>query len=155
MGLVRPLVDADRSDIAAIVAQVYQLRLPQAQFNWPSPVILDELQKSQGFVWVSPDSVIGGFVCYRDNVGQTLDITVLATGTRYVRQGVQAKIIKSLQAFAAAHNKDIMLEVHEQNLAARQLYSKCGFQMLNVRRNYYSDGASAVVMKWPLDKAGC
>jgi ribosomal-protein-alanine N-acetyltransferase len=33
--------------------------------------------------------------------------------------------------------KQIFLEVRQSNLPARQLYEKCGFQSVGVRKNFY------------------
>ena len=46
----------------------------------------------------------------------------------------------------------IFLEVRLSNLPAQNLYIKNGFNRINVRKSYYSDGEDAVVMAKELTK---
>lgn len=45
------------------------------------------------------------------------------------------------------HEEAIMLEVSTDNRPAINLYKKVGFQIINVRKNYY-ENKDAYVMKW-------
>ena len=45
------------------------------------------------------------------------------------------------------HEETIMLEVSTDNRPAINLYKKVGFQIINVRKNYY-ENKDAYVMKW-------
>lgn len=40
------------------------------------------------------------------------------------------------------------LEVSQKNMAAVNLYKKCGFQPVGMRHNYYPDGSDAWIMTW-------
>lgn len=42
--------------------------------------------------------------------------------------------------------KEITLEVRPSNLAAMNLYEKCGFKQVAVRKNYYNNGEDALLM---------
>ncbi len=62
-----------------------------------------------------------------DGVGQMLVETLISDG-----------ISKGLGAFT--------LEVRESNEAAQKLYRKCGFEPAGLRKGYYADGESALIM---------
>lgn len=48
----------------------------------------------------------------------------------------------------------IMLEVSETNTEGRALYRATGFREIHRRRNYYPDGADALILERPLAAAG-
>ena len=63
------------------------------------------------------------------------------------RSGIASALIRGAEEKLSALNiKKILLEVREANAPARALYEKFNFQMVSVRKNYYADGESAVVM---------
>jgi len=43
--------------------------------------------------------------------------------------------------------QEIFLEVADNNTAALALYTRAGFLKFNTRRNYYTNGVSAICMK--------
>lgn len=80
-------------------------------------------------------------------VGDTADLlrVVVASGAR--RQGVaQALIRAAVDRSRAAGAGRMLLEVAEDNAAARALYARAGFAELSRRRGYYRDVRDAVVM---------
>jgi len=52
-----------------------------------------------------------------------------------------------LRAAAELAVKQIFLEVREDNAAAIALYSGRDFQKISVRKNYYPDGSTALIMR--------
>ncbi|VWL85167.1 GNAT family N-acetyltransferase [Oceanivirga miroungae] len=58
----------------------------------------------------------------------------------YRRKNIASKLIDSLDL-----DKDIFLEVREDNIAAIKLYEKKGFKKVSIRKNYYKD-KNAIIM---------
>ena len=64
------------------------------------------------------------------------------------RSGVASDLLASVEAFALAKGVErMLLEVREDNLAARAFYAACGYTTLHRRPRYYADGAAAEVME--------
>jgi ribosomal-protein-alanine acetyltransferase len=86
------------------------------------------------------------FVSYSVAIDQA-DIETVFVSADYRRKG----LAKSLIECAQTQLKDlgvnkIFLEVRENNLPARSLYSSLGYVDISVRKSYYQDGENAVVM---------
>jgi ribosomal-protein-alanine N-acetyltransferase len=80
-----------------------------------------------------------GFIVYSDfDIIEILRILVVKEFRGF---GVGKSLIDSI------YNKDIVLEVRNSNQNAIDLYEKCGFKVVNTRKNYYKDGENAIVMK--------
>ncbi len=63
------------------------------------------------------------------------------------RQGIGTALLEAGLARAAAQNvKFVHLEVAEDNMAARGLYTRFGFTQSGLRRRYYASGADALVL---------
>lgn len=144
---IRRFSPTDQSAIIDIVKAHYNSLRNPAQFNWSSDSIEDELSKVPCYVAVNPQQIIVGFLCYRDLLDY-FEISVLATHPDFIKRGVQIELIQSLQEDAAKQNRGVILEVHEQNKPAKALYVKMGFQQINKRKAYYSDGSDAIIMRW-------
>lgn len=150
---IRFALPADFKSILEVAESISSKTEKNAQFNWPSDVLVRELECVKTLVGVSGSEIVS-FLCYRD-LPDFFEISVLATRKAFQKQSFQTALIKYLQQLAAKHNRAVILEVHAANTAAQGLYQKMGFLLLNSREKYYSDGASASVMKWDNNKAGC
>lgn len=60
-------------------------------------------------------------------------------------QHIGTDLIKYLQEMHC--DKSITLEVSSKNIVALNLYEKCGFKCVGVRKNYYKD-SDALIEKW-------
>lgn len=117
---------------------------------WSIISVLSELKNNNAFyigiIDTEKDSLVGyaGFRLVIDEV-EVMRVAVLP---EYRRNGFAAKMIKKMESewidydVVSAH-----LEVRESNLAARALYESLGFVPEFIRKNYYSDGENAVLMK--------
>lgn len=121
-------------------------------FKWPPTQLQVELNESRSLVF-EQNAQVRSFVCYRV-LPDYFEITVLGTDPDFLRLGLQRELLKSLQELAAKQQKRILLEVHAENQPARSLYAGMTFLPIHTRLNYYSDGASALVLEWN-NKAGC
>ncbi|MBE7439419.1 MAG: GNAT family N-acetyltransferase [Spirochaetales bacterium] len=91
-----------------------------------------------------------GYVLAQDIAG---DLEILRMAILPPVRG-QGKGEKLLGEFLAAVRKKrgtgswkILLEVSENNLVARKLYARCGFQLLSHRKNYYPGGEAALILQ--------
>lgn len=84
---------------------------------------------------------ICGFMVTRE-VGGEIEVLNLAVDPAHRRTGVATCLLQTIPA------NFIYLEVRESNEAARKLYSKLGFQVIGLRKEYYDNPVeSALVMR--------
>lgn len=102
--------------------------------------------KGQALLQEPGSGVIHAFVIYQDT-GEALDISVLATDPSVQKQGRMKELLKTLLDSKEGDRK-VWLEVHEQNLAARNLYEKLGFTVQGRRTKYYRDGSDAILYEF-------
>ncbi|MDE6797541.1 MAG: ribosomal protein S18-alanine N-acetyltransferase, partial [Ruminococcus sp.] len=75
------------------------------------------------------------------------DITSVAVDENFRRMGLAKKLITEFIKILPENTENIFLEVRENNVPAINLYKKCGFKKLSIRKNFYSNPAeNAVVM---------
>ncbi len=86
-----------------------------------------------------------GFITATD-LGETCDIVSLVVDPRYRNKMVASNLIDYLISELSENLKIITLEVDSNNIAAINLYEKFGFEVVNVRRHYYSNGDDAYLM---------
>lgn len=86
----------------------------------------------------------GGMITVLDE-GQ---ITNIATHPDFRRQGLARGIMRELDRYSSVAGICFLsLEVREKNVAARALYSSCGWREVGIRKNFYSRPVdNAVVM---------
>ncbi len=83
-------------------------------------------------------------------VGQELasafEILLLLTRPMKKRSGLMKNLLSEVvKDLDMNHKEEIWLEVHESNLAARNLYKNSGFVEVGSRPKYYSDGGNAIL----------
>lgn len=65
-------------------------------------------------------------------------------------RGFAEKILKHLENCMVNRSVPglrMILEVAENNVSALRLYRRCGFLQISVRKNYYPDGAAALIFE--------
>ena len=87
-------------------------------------------------------------------IGEEAHITTLAVDPGFQQRGIGTRLLRALIDHAMVNGVNrISLEVREQNLPARRLYSRSGFQEVAYLRGYYRDtGDDAVVMWLKIDR---
>jgi ribosomal protein S18 acetylase RimI-like enzyme len=99
---------------------------------------------------------LNGFVLYREllDEGWIMQLAVRHKGVGWGRRLLQAFLDgvrdKSIRGPDLPWRR-VLLEVSEQNEAARRLYRACGFRQVGFRKAYYRNGDSALVMEWVPD----
>ena len=99
-----------------------------------------------GFVCEVQGEVVGyaGAICAYD----LSDIALVAVKPEFRRKGIAQNLLKSLeQALLKNGVKKIYLEVRKSNENAQNLYTKCGFYPIGIRKKYYENTEDAIVME--------
>lgn len=74
-----------------------------------------------------------------------IEIDYIVVDNKYRKQGIGSKLIEYLIKNNNVEN--ITLEVNENNIAAINLYSKYGFKVVAIRKNYYKSEDALLMMK--------
>ena len=134
--IIRP---AEAGDLAAVAA------LEASCFSFP---------RSEDYIAHSLDEFLvaerdGGFLGYADAValldeGYMGNIAVLP---EHRGEGVGDTLLTALLRWGREKNLSFLtLEVREQNLPARSLYEKHGFEVVGLRKNYYEKPTDNAVL---------
>ncbi len=106
------------------------LQLPNAVLN----LIVSENRSVEGYV-------SGGIVL------DEFEIHSLGINPRFRRMGLATRLLHhTIKEVVQQRVKRIFLEVRRSNVAAQNLYKRCGFEFLQERKSYYHDGEDALVM---------
>ncbi|MGA1845886.1 ribosomal protein S18-alanine N-acetyltransferase [Deferribacter abyssi] len=136
--MIRPTVYDDLNKIYIIEKDVYE-----------SPWCFDSFVKefynpsSQIYVYEYNKLLVGFIVIW--DFGSEVDIANIAVSKSYQGQGIGGKLLKFI--LNSKRNAVFYLEVEENNIAARKLYTKFGFIEYSKRFNYYGFGKHAILMK--------
>jgi ribosomal protein S18 acetylase RimI-like enzyme len=128
--LLRPLNESDAKSALEILKKVNAPGLPR----WS--------QVTDAGLGAFIGNDLAGFVLFKTAVDH-VDITFLATAPAFQKQGIMTKILKELRKKIPA--LPFWLEVHENNLTARNFYEKLEFKEVGRRSKYYADNGTAVL----------
>lgn len=138
---IRPVTPDDLEDVAQLEAEAFPSPWKRAFFE-------GELYAQNRFCLVArdEDERLAGYV-FAMYYADEMHINKIATRSLSRRTGVATLLMEECRKFAVAHEiRTFSLEVRESNEAAQAFYRKLNFHPVYVRRNYYPDGESAVVM---------
>ncbi len=140
--MIRRAVLSDASALANVESCCF------AADAWSENLVEAELAADTRSVIIAADedAVVGyGSIQVIDDVADLQRIAVLP-GAR--RRGLGRELLEQLLAKARLLGATrILLEVAATNEAAISLYGDFGFAVIHARRDYYSDGADALVME--------
>lgn len=151
--LLRPLGVPDLDIAAALHREAF---LPMGERAWPRHEMA-ELLASLGVVGLllqRADSEIGFAVCRM--AADEAELLTLAVSPSARRLGAGRTLLRAVIDLVRAGNaRRLFLEVGDDNLAARSLYERMGFETVGRRTAYYRRGdrpaADALVMRLALD----
>ena len=83
------------------------------------------------------DGTVAGYITYT-KIFDELQIANVAVTSQMRRMNIGTKLIYTLQDIYKDDTQIITFEVRATNVAAKTLYEKCGFEVVGVRKNYYS-----------------
>lgn len=92
---------------------------------------------------------MAGFIIWHTIIDIS-DVITLCIHPIYRRHGLASLLIENMIMRLSQHHQQyhhIFLEVSQKNIAAIALYQKNLFEPINVRKNYYSDGEDAIIMR--------
>lgn len=149
---IRPLQESDRP---AFVAWAEKNQSSAAEFYWNPRSLLECFDSKPTWgLWIRGE--LAAVVCIQGAV-DSWEILWLATTPEHQGQGLMRQLIQQLIISAKSHGEagetapqKIFLEVHQKNEKALQLYASLGFCQVGRRKNYYRDGAEALVMSLKL-----
>lgn len=136
---IRPAVPADVDRLFAIVRD--------STLTWTRESFLHELGLAFSSILVVEEAgeIIGYAVTW--DVAREAQLNSIAVPRSHRRRGIGGMLLSHIIAtFRDRGYERILLEVHEDNEAARALYRAHGFVETAVRKNYYPDG-DAVLME--------
>lgn len=83
------------------------------------------------------DGVYVGYVCVRI-MYEEAQICNIAVLPQYRRQGIATQLLKTVDEFSKIQGCERgELEVNTANIAAVELYKKCGYEVEGLRKNFY------------------
>jgi len=78
----------------------------------------------------------------------TAEILIISVKPQHQQKGIGKEIMNYIINFCKSNNvKYIYLEVAENNQKAINLYKKFGFEVYNIRKNYYENKINAILMR--------
>lgn len=80
------------------------------------------------------------------HAGDVVELQRIAVRREHRRAGVAGALLARVAAVAEPGDR-VLLEVREDNAAARAFYDRAGFVGLARRERYYADGAAALVLE--------
>lgn len=89
---------------------------------------------------------IAALICYYKPSSQVAEVLFLGTSPVYQKQGFMSQLLD--QFLFEQRGSEVWLECREDNLSARHLYLKKGFQQTGRRPNYYKDGSAAILFNY-------
>lgn len=112
-------------------------------FYWPNDLLGAEMATAEAVGIFDEEDTLIGFILYRD-LPNAWEISLVASDPKFRRRGYMEKLFDFLIA-AKGQDKELWLEVHEENVPAQKLYEKLGFKEVGRRPRYYNDGATAIL----------
>jgi ribosomal-protein-alanine N-acetyltransferase len=94
------------------------------------------------FAITTSSQVILGYIILQIALNEA-DIIYICVHMKYRNQGIATKILQC----STWNIQKIFLEVSIDNLAAISLYKKCGFSILNTRKNYINSKDAYLMVK--------
>lgn len=123
--------------------------------GWSAESFRSEAAKDNGIVicCYADECVVGLVSGYF--AADEADITSVAVDSGYRRRGIAELLMAEFEKQLPEYVSEMFLEVRESNFPAISLYEKCGFEKLNLRRNFYDNPVeNALVMRKRIDKEG-
>lgn len=127
-----------------VLAAIHGAAFPRDEV-WSERAIAELLATPGVLGWLHP---AGGMILTRV-VADEAEILTLAVAPPVRRRGIARGLLgAAIAEFSRLGIMSVFLEVSAANVAARALYATLGFSAVGERPHYYSDGATALLMKF-------
>lgn len=142
--VLRPMLWWDITIVESIEQELFPVDPWTAELFWAE---LAQVPDSRNVVVAEIDGEIAGYTSLRI-VGSQADINTIAVATKFQKQGVGAQLYSWLEHCAIAKDaRQLFLDVRSDNDVAIKMYLKLGFEKIDLRKDYYATGISAIVMR--------
>lgn len=136
------LQESHAEEIYQILSLVYAQPYTPIGGGWSLAQIYNELNRGYG-IGAFQEKFMLGFILYQ-RLNDITEVSILATHPAHQRLGVMLALLERLTK-ETQRVGPLWLEVHQDNIAARNMYEKLGFKRQGERPKYYRDGGSAVL----------
>lgn len=132
------------------IDKVMEVELLSFSVPWPKDAFFKEVQDNK-FAYYTVAERNGEIVGYAGlwHIVNEGHITNIAVHPDYRRQGIAQMLLDD--QFRLAREREMIgvtLEVRVHNERAQRLYTKNGFKMEGIRKNYYSDTHEDALIMW-------
>ncbi len=115
--------------------------------HWTLEMVESELKNFLGTTtWIIEESTVVLGYCMMRIVCNEANIINMAIKSSRQREGLGSFLL-SYVLNQLPINSSAFLEVKEGNLSAINLYERLGFNVIYLRKNYYKDGRTALIMQ--------
>jgi len=144
--LIQPMVTAD-------LEQVYEIEKNSFSMPWSWQIWSEEMAKSQMKHYLvarirEQAGIVAGYAGFWLIVDEAY-LTNMAVRPEYRRQKIGERLLNRLLELAVENGGRLAtLEVRASNTPAQNLYRKFGFEMVAIRKGYYSDNREDAWIYW-------
>lgn len=118
---------------------------------WSAAQLAEALHSSLWLCLLARADGAAAGTCIIQMADDTAEIHAVSVLPAYRRCGIGAALLQAAAAAVRPQAARLLLEVRESNEGAKALYTKLGFTVLGVRRDFYTNPReSAVIMEWKL-----
>lgn len=137
----REFVEIDEKHIDFLVEMEKDFQNP-----WPLEGFFLEMENEYTrSIGLCIDGILIGYMFYSEYMDE-ININHFVVDINYRKKGYASEIMQEL--FNRLTKKQLIyLEVRTDNTAAINLYKKFGLEIINTRKNYYTDGQDAYIMQ--------
>jgi ribosomal-protein-alanine N-acetyltransferase len=141
---IRPMTMADLATVIKIEEQLFPTDA------WTQDLFIGELTEvpaSRAVVVLEVENQIIGYASLRF-VGREADINTIAISPEFQRRGFGNELLNWLiDKSKELKVQEIFLDVRADNTAAIEMYRAAGFELIDIRRNYYEHKIDAQVLR--------
>ena len=115
--------------------------------HWTFEMVENELKNFLGATtWIIEESTVVLGYCMMRIVCNEANVINMAIKSSRQREGL-GSLLLGYVLNQLPINSSAFLEVKEGNLSAINLYKRLGFNVISLRKNYYKDGRTALIMQ--------
>jgi len=132
------------------IDQVYEIEQKSFPNPWTKQSFFQELTQNQfaHYFIIEYENIIAGY-CGMWIVMEDAQITNIAVFPKFRGKKLGEKLLSYVKDFAKEKGAyHISLEVRVSNQIAQNLYRKLGFEVIGVRKNYYTDNQEDAYIMW-------
>ena len=128
------------------IKQIVDLELKFLGETIGEELLFDSIKTPHLYFYVVEDINVIGYIGAYILAGQT-EILNFVIDEKYQRQGIGQKLFDEiLEDSKINKSESVVLEVKVNNEKGIGFYTKNGFEIVNIRKNYYADGTDAYLM---------